>query len=424
MNWMPSYSPFFLAFLLWSATGCAPDNRPSGNQPVDRAQSPEENLALPATAPADSNLKEQLESLSYTAASEPAPTHKNVTVYDPDLACNGLNLYPSWHAPEAILMDMNGRILHTWRYEMNRVWPNAVSSAEIDHPDFWRRVWPLPDGDLLAIYEGFGLIRLDRNSQLLWDYPGKCHHDLTVTPEGDIYVLTREAKIVPAIHPTELVVEDSVAVLDLDGRERWKLSILQCFLDSEYAALLDSLPKRTGDIFHTNTLKVFDGSQANRSPFYRKGNLLISILHLDAIAILDPARKKAVWAKVGPWDAQHEPTLLADGRMLILDNLGNGGKSRILEFDPFTGKIFWEYTGEETKPFYTMGCGSCRRLPNGNTLIAETDFGRAFELTPQKEIVWEFINPHRAGENGEMIAKIAEMIRLDDSYSITWMEKK
>jgi hypothetical protein len=35
------------------------------------------------------------------------------------------------------------------------------------------------------------------------------------------------------------------------------------------------------------------------------------------------------------------------------------------------------------------------RLPNGNTLIVESDAGRAFEVTAEGEIVWEFLNPDR-----------------------------
>ena len=37
---------------------------------------------------------------------------------------------------------------------------------------------------------------------------------------------------------------------------------------------------------------------------------------------------------------------------------------------------------------------SARRLPNGNTLICEGDFGRIFQVTPGGEIVWEYVNPN------------------------------
>lgn len=38
-------------------------------------------------------------------------------------------------------------------------------------------------------------------------------------------------------------------------------------------------------------------------------------------------------------------------------------------------------------------CSSADRLPNGNTLITETVRGRVIEVTPEREIVWEFLNP-------------------------------
>ena len=34
-----------------------------------------------------------------------------------------------------------------------------------------------------------------------------------------------------------------------------------------------------------------------------------------------------------------------------------------------------------------------QRLNSGNTLICEGQWGRVFEVTPDKEIVWEYISP-------------------------------
>ena len=69
-----------------------------------------------------------------------------------------------------------------------------------------------------------------------------------------------------------------------------------------------------------------------------------------------------------------------------------------------------------------MDCGSSERLPNGNTLISESNRGRAIEVTPDKQIVWEFINPHRAGENNELIATLFEVVRLDPRFPLDWVE--
>ena len=34
-----------------------------------------------------------------------------------------------------------------------------------------------------------------------------------------------------------------------------------------------------------------------------------------------------------------------------------------------------------------------QRLPNGNTLVCESSYGRFFEVTQEGEIVWEYVNP-------------------------------
>ena len=35
-----------------------------------------------------------------------------------------------------------------------------------------------------------------------------------------------------------------------------------------------------------------------------------------------------------------------------------------------------------------------QRLPNGNTLICEGDFGRLFAVTADGKLVWDFVNPY------------------------------
>jgi hypothetical protein len=66
-------------------------------------------------------------------------------------------------------------------------------------------------------------------------------------------------------------------------------------------------------------------------------------------------------------------------------------------------------------------CGTRARLPNGNTLITESDNGRALEVNRGGEVVWEFYNPHRAGKDSELVATLFEMIRLERSF-FPWLE--
>jgi hypothetical protein len=177
-----------------------------------------------------------------------------------------------------------------------------------------------------------------------------------------------------------------------------------------------------GDLFHTNSLEVLHGPMGDRSPFFRQGNLLLSILTLDTIAIVDSETERVVWNLTGKWRAQHDPTALPGGHVMVFDNNVGGDFSRVVEIDPLTQEVVWSYEGTSERPFYSKTCGTSQRLSNGNTLITESDAGRAFEVTPSKEIVWEFINTRRAGENAEYIALLPEVVRLPPDFPLDWVD--
>lgn len=90
-------------------------------------------------------------------------------------------------------------------------------------------------------------------------------------------------------------------------------------------------------------------------------------------------------------------------------------KSRILEVNPHTQAIVWKYEGQPPSAFFTPSCGTAQRLGNGNTLITETDKGRALEVSPSGDIVWEYLNPERGGPDGEYIACLLEVVRISES---------
>jgi len=324
----------------------------------------------------------------------------------------------SGHAPEAMLMDMEGKILHTWRYKnAYEIWKHSPQNDP--GGSFWRRAHLFENGDILAIYEGLGLIKLDKNSNLVWSYTSSRapHHDLEVLDNGTIYTLTRERKKIDRLCSV-YVCEEYITILSAHGQLLKEYSLIDLIENSPYARMLinDSFVKAGGfygHILHANTIEVFDGSLAQVSPLLKKGNILISILITHTICIIDLEKERVVWALgSGMWRHQHQPTLLENGNMLIFDNKDHDNASAVKEFNPFSQKIEWLYQGSPEHPFFSVTCGSNQRLPNGNTLITETDNGRAFEVTPDREIVWEYINPFRGGEKQELIASLFEMIRV------------
>ncbi|MEJ2140467.1 MAG: arylsulfotransferase family protein, partial [Gammaproteobacteria bacterium] len=65
------------------------------------------------------------------------------------------------------------------------------------------------------------------------------------------------------------------------------------------------------------------------------------------------------------------------------------------EFDPQTLEVSWEFPDDTGERLYSSIYGSQQRLPNGNTLISESNNGRILEVTESKDIVWEYMIPER-----------------------------
>jgi hypothetical protein len=366
----------------------------------------------------------ELEAIGYAGASieaEDSAPH-GVTVYDRKRACDGLNLLVSGHAPEAYLYDMSGELLHTWRLPFEAAYPGRFPDSK-SRPGAWRRARVEPNGDLFAIFEGVGLIKIDRNSELLWAYGGRAHHELEIAPDGRIYVLTRKAILLPRWMAKEPILEDFITVLDAGGNELSSVSLLECAKNSAYPEVYEAVYKG-GDIFHTNSLQLLDGRHAGMLEAFAAGDLLISIRELDRLAVVDLETRRLTWTLAGTWRSQHEPTLLDGGTILLFDNQWQDRRSRVLELDPLSGTELWSYQQEQPGRFFSASCGSCQRLSNGNTLISESAAGRAFEVTPAGDIVWDFHNPFRGGEGGTLIAWVMEMVRLPADFGAEWIDRR
>lgn len=200
-----------------------------------------------------------------------------------------------------------------------------------------------------------------------------------------------------------------------------------------------TLPEGQGDWMHLNSMsllgpnKWYDAGDERFHP----DNIIVDGRETNIIFIVSKKTGKVVW-KVGP-DYDTTPELRAlgwiigqhhahmiprglpgEGNILVFDNGGWAGYdvpnpgsptgikaalrdySRVLEFDPTTLDIVWQYTPREagflepmdSSRFYSPFISGAQRLPNGNTLITEGSDGRVFEVTAGHEIVWEFISPY------------------------------
>ena len=373
----------------------------------------------------------------------PAPgADGSVTVHDPAHAQDGLTLYTSGHEAAAYLIDMDGEVLHEWRRPYSSVWEKgaAVRRPQPDSHVYFRKAMVYPNGDLLAVYEGvgdtpygYGMVKLDRNSEVLWSYLAHTHHDLDIGPDGRIYVLTHEFVDEPLEGFARLAsprLDDFLVILSPDGEELSKVSLIQAVAASAYRHLLYGVAAYAlADPLHTNTVDVITEDAAANFAFGEAGQVLLSFRELGAIAVLDPESERLEWAARGSWLGQHDPDILPNGNILLFDNYGYfekpEGRSRVIEFDPQTMEIVWQYAGTADGPFESLIRASQERLPNGNTLITESSGGRILEVTPAGEIVWQFVNPVRGGEQNDRLPIICWAQRLDpnDLDTALWTKK-
>jgi hypothetical protein len=210
-------------------------------------------------------------------------------------------------------------------------------------------------------------------------------------------VLDRVERIVPQIHATNPTLADRIRVLDIaDGSEIKRIEVLDALFASPYRFLMVSpshvkFPADWGlDVLHTNHVEVLaDSPLSERSEIFRAGNLLISMRNVNSIAVLNPDTLAVEWLW-GPNNVtfQHHPSLTDKGTILLFDN--GQKQSQVIELDPLSMLVTWQYIAEG---FYSALRGGAQRLPNGNTLITESDTGHIFEVTREGERIWELAVP-------------------------------
>ena len=341
----------------------------------------------------------------------------------------GLTLYASGEQTVARLLSAEGDVLHQWHLPFSEILGEG-SRIHNPRPDpfvYFRNAHLYPDGSLLVVIEGNGdtpygyaIAKLSADSELLWLYDGGAHHDLEVGPDGRIYALTHEVVQHRLKHFDNLAdawLEDYLVVLSPEGEEELKLPLTEMVARSSYSHLLHTVSSYSvADPLHTNAVNFVGSAFAARHSFAEEGDLLLSFRELNAVGIVRPERGELVWATRGPWVGQHDADPLPNGNILLFDNYadyqGDSGISRVIEFDPQSMKIVWSYGGTSEQPLDSAIRSEQQRLDNGNTLIVESNGGRILEVSPDGEIVWEFINPARGGEKQDQVAIIASARRL------------
>jgi hypothetical protein len=121
--------------------------------------------------------------------------------------------------------------------------------------------------------------------------------------------------------------------------------------------------------------------------------------------VFDPATRKIKDFVIGRFVRQHDPDFEDGSTITVFDNnnigAGPGREStRLVRYSFASRQSTVLFEGNKKHPFFSNVMGKHQILKNGNMLMTEAAKGRAVEVTPNDEIVWEYNNivkPHVVG---------------------------
>jgi hypothetical protein len=296
---------------------------------------------------------------------------------------------------QVYLIDLGGEVVHQWNLPhppgaYGYLLPNGTlfysgkTGENIEGVPWW--------------FKGGVILEADPAGRVLWEQRhSDHHHDARKLANGNILVLALEpippaltAKVKGGLPGTEwkngAMLADVVREVTPNGATVWTWHAYE-HLDPEV------------DIITANDRRE-EWTHANAVGELADGNVIVSFRNLSTVVIVSRRTSEIVW-KLGPevLSHQHHPNEIANGNILIFDN-GTARRdvalnfSRVIEVDRSTKRIVWQYIDTPPHNFYSPYISGAQRLPNGNTLITEGNYGRLFEVTPAGEIVWEYVNPH------------------------------
>ena len=293
------------------------------------------------------------------------------------------------------LINLKGEVVHTWKMP----YPPGLYGYLTDKGTLFYN-GKIPNDTFLgkSPFKGGAALEADWNGKVLWEvrHPNH-HHDGRLLKNGNVLLLCAAElpddvakKVQGGRSGTEVDAKmwaDYLVEMTKDGRTVWEWRSWE-HLDPA---------KDTITAIQENRREWTHGNAVVELP---DGDLLVSFRHISTIIKIERQTGQIVWKLAAPpLSAQHAPSPLPNGNILIFDNgphrVDNPATfSRVIEVNPSTKEIVWKYQERIPWNFYSFHISNAQRLPNGNTLINEGAFGRFFEVTPEGEVVWEYVNPY------------------------------
>lgn len=389
-----------------------------------------------------------------------------VTIYKPEKCFNGFTVFPATeHGAALIDMNGKVvRMWNDLQGFPNKLLPGGIVMGHLGRRD--NAYSYQDQTDLVEVdFDGNIVWKYNQNEYIedpdnVPQWMARQHHDyqregnpvgyyvpdMMPKQDGKTLILAHADVMKKKISPHQLL-DDYIYEIDREGNKLWEWKASDHFNEIPFTEieklalyknpnLLHRLPNDFGDWLHINCASYLGPNKwydAGDERFHPE-NIIIDSREANFMAIISKETGKFVWMVgpdytkagnigqvIGPHHTHMIPKgLPGAGNILVFDNGGWGGYgepdilapkgnktkrrdySRVIEFDPVTLEIQWQFTAENMKVrmpsdghyFYSALVSSAQRLPNGNTLITEGGSSRLLEVTVDHEIVWEYVSPY------------------------------
>ena len=316
---------------------------------------------------------------------------------DRERSAGGYTLFTPQTGNGAVyLIDMDGKVAHQWQMPVRPgregvLLPNGNLGYNGSHATSLA-LYPAWD-----LWHGGDFYEATPDGEIVWRHEDpRHHHDAQWLANGHLLYTVCEA-LPPEISARicggderkdaadGIIQGDTVVEVDRNGEIVWQWRCWEHLAPEDFPI---------HDIFDRRHWPLINGLHATDD-----GLVLMSLRVTSGIIAIRRDTGEVVW-KIGPdiLAQQHSPIMTPAGTVLAFDN-GNLRKgatsphSRIVEVEPQTGELVWQYADENAPAFFTPYMGGCQLLENGNVFVCESAFGRLFEVTRSGETVWEYVIP-------------------------------
>lgn len=252
----------------------------------------------------------------------------------------------------------------------------------------------LRDGSVIFTFDGsISLQKFNACGEREWAIPGPYHHAVTLDESNDtVWTLADEQTL------AQIAVVDGTVVrritMDQVITANPKTDILE--IRRQHSNDLGVNSRNTAgtwlpDPFHLNDVEPLPADFADRFNQFSAGDLLVSARSLNLIFVLDQETLEIEWWRIGAVQRQHDPDWLANGEIMILNNRMSRDYSEIVTINPETFESGVFLDGRD-HAFYTRIRGKKQLLDDGTLVVTSPQQGRAFEVDPDGERVFEIVN--------------------------------